>query len=58
VLGLEVGGIVAEGVGFGVITDELGLGVGVVITEVLGLGVGRRIGLMIGVTGSELAGDN
>jgi hypothetical protein len=60
-LGLGVGVIVAEGLGVGlgvIFTDGLGLGVGVVITEELGLGVGRGSGLMTGVTGSELAGDN
>jgi hypothetical protein len=60
-LGLGVGVIVAEGLGVGVgviFTDGLGLGVGVVITEELGLGVDRGSGLMTGVTGSELAGDN
>jgi hypothetical protein len=60
-LGAGAGVIVAEGLGVGlgvIITEGLGLGVGVVITEELGLGVGRGSGLMIGVTGSELAGDN
>jgi hypothetical protein len=54
-----LGVMVAEGLGVGlgvIFTDGLGMGVGMVITEELGLGVGR--GLMIGVTGSELAGDN
>jgi hypothetical protein len=58
-LGLGVGVIVAEGLGIGlgvILIDGLGLGVGVVITEELGLGVDR--GLITGVTGSELAGDN
>ena len=32
------------------------MGFGVIFTDGLGLGVGRE--LMIGVTGSELAGDN
>jgi hypothetical protein len=71
VLGLGVGVIVVEGLGVGlmvaaglgaglgvIFTDGLGLGVGAVITEELGLGVGRGSGLMTGVTGSELAGDN
>jgi hypothetical protein len=60
---VSLGGIVVvvEGLGVGVgmiFTDGLGLGVGVVITEELGLGVDRGSGLMTGVTGSELAGDN
>jgi hypothetical protein len=60
-LGLGVGVMVVEGLGVGlgvIFTDGLGLGVGAVIMEVLGLGVGLGSGLMIGVTGSELAGDN
>jgi hypothetical protein len=57
VLGWGVGVIVAEGLGVGLtVAEGLGVGLGVIFTDGLVLGVGCE--LMIGVTGSELAGDN